>query len=186
MDKITAKMVHSRDTIIRLSMTQYNCFEFKSKMVRFLLAMVLIIYGLYADPSMITPMIALFFGCILIANLSLRPRLRAAKVIEQLHGQFPVSDYVFHRTSFTDGSNGKAIPYSSLIRLVEDQEYIYLYISQESAYMVEKSGISCGAEALKDFLAEKTGLPWTRPASLLTFRFPSVFKRDEPFEGPRL
>lgn len=186
MEKITAKMAHSKDTIIRLSLTQYNCFEFKSKMVRFLLAMVLIIYGLYADPGMLTPMIALFFGCILIANLSLRPRLRASKVIEQLHGQFPRSDYVFDRTSFTDGSNGKAISYSSLIRLVEDREYLYLYISQESAYMVEKASVSHGASVLKDFLVEKTGLSWTRPTSLLSFRFPSVLKRDEPFEGPRL
>ena len=75
-----------------------------------------------------------------------------------------------------------------MVRLVEDKEYLYLYISRESAYMVDRSTVEPGDSGkLKEFLAGKTGLDWTKPFSLLTFRFPSVFgRRDRGFTGYRL
>ena len=84
MEKFTAAMVHDKDTITKLSVTQYNCFEFKSKLVRIVIAIALIVYGLYANQSMYTPRICLILGCILIANVNLRPRVRANKIIEQI------------------------------------------------------------------------------------------------------
>lgn len=187
MEKFTAAMVHDKDTITKLSVTQYNCFEFKSKLVRIVIAIALIIYGLYANQSMYTPMICLILGCILIANVNLRPRVRANKIIEQIGGRFPRSKYSFTDTGFSDGGEGKALPYSQLIKLVEDRRYIYLYVSSQSAYMVDKASIKGGTvDEFKAYLAGKTKLKWTRPVSLLTFGIKDIIKRDDSFQGPRL
>lgn len=187
MVKFTASMVHNKDTIIKLSVTQYNCFEFKSKLIRIVIAIALIVYGLYADQSMYTPMICLILGCILIANVNLRPRVRASKLIEQIGGHFPRSSYSFTDTGFSDGGKEKALPYSQLIKLVEDHRYIYLYVSSQSAYMVDKDTIKGGTvDDFKAYLAGKTKLKWTRPVSLLTFGIKDIIKRDDSFQGPRL
>lgn len=187
MEKFTAKMEHNKDTITLLSVTQYNCFQFKSKLIRVVIAIILIAYGLYADQSMVTPMICLILGCLMIANVNLRPRVRAGNIIEQLNGQFPHSDYRFTSTGFADGKDGQEIPYRKLIRLVEDKSYFYLYVSEESAYMVDKATVSGGSiESFKDFLCAKTALSWTRPTSLLNFSLRTLIRRDDEYQGPRL
>ena len=188
MEKFTAKMEHNKDTITLLSVTQYNCFQFKSKLIRVALSIILIAYGLYADQSMITPIICLILGCLLIANVNLRPRVRASKIIEQMQGHFPRSDYRFTTTGFTDGKGGQEVSYGKLIRLVEDRSYFYLYVSEESAYMVDKSTVSGGSvENFKDYLCAKTSLKWTRPTSLLNFSLRTLIKRrDDEYQGPRL
>ena len=187
MKKFTAAMVHNKDTITKLSVTQYNCFEFKSKLIRIVIALALIVYGLYANQSMYTPMICLILGCILIANVNLRPRVRANKIIEQIGGRFPRSSYSFTDTGFSDGGDGKELPYSQLIKLVEDRQYIYLYVSSQSAYMLEKASIKGGSvDEFKAYLSEKTKLKWTRPVSLLTFGIKDIISKDDNFHGPRL
>ena len=174
MEKFTAAMVHDKDTITKLSVTQYNCFEFKSKLVRIVIAIALIVYGLYANQSMYTPMICLILGCILIANVNLRPRVRANKIIEQIGGRFPRSSYSFTDTGFSDGGEGKALPYSQLIKLVEDRRYIYLYVSSQSAYMVDKASIKGGTVAgvaahLRHKGYHKTGRQFSGAAARLSF-----------------
>ena len=187
MEKFTAAMVHDKDTITKLSVTQYNCFEFKSKLERIVIANAIIVYGLFSNQSMYTPMICLVLGCILIANVNLRPRVRANKIIEQIGGRFPRSSYSFTDTGFSDGGEGKMLPYLQLIKLVEDRRYIYLYVSSQSAYMVDKASIKGGTvDEFKTYLAGKTKLKWTRPVSLLTFGIKDIIKRDDSFQGPRL
>ena len=74
-----------------------------------------------------------------------------------------------------------------LIKLVEDRRYIYLYVSSQSAYMVDKASIKGGTvDEFKTYLADKTKLKWTRPVSLLTFGIKDIIKRDDSFQGPRL
>lgn len=189
MVKFTAKMVHDESTIVKLSMTQYNTFEYGKKLVRIVIALALIVYGLYADSSMLTPIICLLLGCFLMANVSLRPRVRGKKIAEQLHGNYPRSEYSFTEKSFTFSDKGEEVPYGKLMRLVEDREYMYLYISRESAYMVTKSTVSgTGPEALKKYLSDKTGLKWTKPFSLLTFRFKPFWsgRSKDEYTGERL
>ncbi len=187
MEKFTARMAHNKDTIMRLSVTQYNCFQFKGKIIRVVIAVALIAYGLYADQTMITPIVCLILGCLLIANVNLRARVRANKVIEHLKGNYPKSAYSFTAKGFSDEKDGKIIPYDQIIKLVEDREYFYLYISEESAYMVDKSTVSGGSvDEFKDYLSRRTDEKWVHPNSLLTFSIKSLRSGRDDYEGPRL
>ena len=99
-----------------------------------------------------------------------------------------VNDGVFGVDSFTFNAEAEAVPYKKIIRLIEDREYLYLYVSKQSAYMVDKRTVSGGSlEDLKTFLAIETLQKWSRPANILNFRFRDLFPntRDE-YKGPRL
>lgn len=172
----TAKMKHDEATIIRLVETQANTFQFGKKLFHIALAMGLILIGLYVKGNYIMPMVCLLAGCMLITGLNVPSRVQAKKLCEQMGGQFPHSDYTFEKTGFRDGEKSSLTPYQKLIALVEDREYLYLYISKFSAYMVDKSTVSNqDVDGLKTFLAQKTGLDWRRPNTLMNFRFRSLF-----------
>ena len=176
----TAAMKHDQSTIYRLVETQYNTFQYGKKLIRIVLALVLILIGLYVNRSYITPWICLLVGCILISGLNVRTRATARKICEQMQGQYPSSAYEFREEGFADSKEGESIPYSKLVRLVEDKAYLYLYISQQSAYMVDKATVSGdGVQGLQAMLSEKTGLKWTKPNTLLTFRFRGLLHRKQ-------
>lgn len=183
-----AKMRHNTTTITKLIQTQYDTFQFKNKLAQVLVGFGLVLFGLFAPKEWFMPWIALFVGCVMLANLNLVPKRQAKQVLAQMGKNFPKSDYTFSDAGFTFYDKGDSIPYKSLIRLVEDDRYCYLYISQMSAYMVDKRTITGGTvEAWKNFLSSKADLSWTRPASLLTFRFKDLFPpKEREYTGPQL
>lgn len=188
MAKYRAKMEHNKQTIYKLVQTQYDTFQFHKKLIHAALAMGMILFGLYADSTMITPLIALFVGCVMLANLNAYPRMQAKQVLEMMGEEYPKSDYHFEADHFTFNEEAEAVAYSKLIRLVEDREYLYLYVSKQSAYMVDKKTISRGKDMeLRDFLAIQTGLKWTRSANLLSFRIKDLTAgSSDNYKGPRL
>lgn len=171
-----AKMKHNASTITQLMITRYNTFQYGKKMIRFVIALVLIGYGLYGDKTLFMPMVCLFIGCVMVANLNQAPKSLAKALIRQMGGQFPESSYEFEKSAFRFHAEAEPVPYGKLIRLVEDRQYLYLYVSEDSGYMVDKASISGGTPAeLKEFLSAGSGQKWTRPNSLLTFRLTSLF-----------
>lgn len=173
-----AEMKHDASTITKLMITRYNTFQYGKKMIRFVIAIALILYGLYADPTMFTPMVALIIGCLMIANLNIGPRMLAKQLIKQMGGAFPHSRYVFNASEFRFHEEADPVPYRRLIRLIEERQYFYLYVSEDSGYMVDKATITGGdVQGFKQLLAEKTGLKWQRPNSLLTFNLRSLFPK---------
>lgn len=192
MNTYTAKMKHSADTIERLVVMQYNTFQTRNKFLRVFLAMAMLVYGVYmSGRQMITPYLCLFLGCILLAGLNVRPKSNAKKLIAQMGGRFPSSDYSFSDNSFTDGAGASPVPYSSLIKLIDDRAYLYLYISQQSAYMIDRSTFKGpeGLDGFKDFLAKKTGLKWSRGTSFWTFSIKDLRSsggNHSGDDGPRL
>lgn len=183
-----AKMKHNATTITKLVQTQYDTFQFKNKLVQVLVGFGLILFGLFAPKEWFMPWIALFVGCVMLANLNLVPKRQSKQILSQMGKNFPKSDYTFSDDGFTFYDKGDRISYKSLIRLVEDGQYAYLYVSQMSAYMVDKRTITGGTvEQWKAFLADRSDLSWSRPASLLTFRFKDLFpKKEREYTGPRL
>lgn len=187
MPTFRAKMKHSASTIQKLIQTQYDVFQFKKKLVHMIISLALILFGLYADQTMYMPIICLFIGCVMLANLNMQPRSQAKEVIKQMGGKFPKSDYTFTDEGFKFYDKGDIIPYGTLVRLVEDRQYMYLYVTEQSAYMVDKGTVTGGTvDDLKDWLKIKTDLSWTRPASLLSFKLKDLFPGRQDSKGPRL
>ena len=182
-----AKMKHSESTIKKLIQTGYDTFQFKRKLINAAIAFGLILFGLYADQSMFMPWIALFVGCVMIANLNVIPKSQAREVLKQMGGKFPKSDYSFYEKEFKFYDKGDPISYRKLIRLIEDKQYMYLYISEQSAYMVDKGTVTGGSvEDFKTYLEIETGLKWSRPASVFSFKLTDLFPKQDNYKGPRL
>ena len=109
MAKYRAKMEHNRQTIYKLVQTQYDTFQFHKKLIHAALALGMILYGLYADSTMITPLIALFVGCVMLANLNAYPRMQAKQVLEMMGEEYPKSDYHFEEDHFTFNEEAEAV-----------------------------------------------------------------------------
>lgn len=189
----TARMRHNAGTIEKLVLMQYNTFQLGKKAIRIVIAGALMAYGVFTYSSgMITSYFCLFLGCVMIAGLNVRPKLNAKNIIKQINGRYPSSDYFFSARGFRDGENCREIPYSSLIKTVDDRSYLYLYVSSESAYMVNSSTVTGegGIEGLRSLIVEKSGQKWVRPNSFWRFNIESIRElagnRDAPFRGERL
>ena len=80
------------------------------------------------------------------------------------------------RKGFKDGEERPVIPYDRLFRLVKDEQYLYLFTGKATGYMLERSSVrgEDTSEGLIRFLSGRSGLSWTRPFSLLTFRLRDV------------
>lgn len=169
-------MEHSSDTVKRFTALQYNTFEPLGKIVKIILALALIIIGSLSGSS--TALIfLLFLGCVLITNLNAKAQSIADQVERALNGKFPKLEYSFTETGFIDGNGRPEIPYTELFRLIEDDEYFYLFVSKSSGYMIEASSVTGedSTEGLKRLIAEKSGLEWTRPVTLVTLRLKDLF-----------
>lgn len=98
-------------------------------------------------------------------QLEADPSFRANKIVRQCGGAFPTTVYSFGtkgiKTSNDDSS--AMVPYTEIIRLVEDDEYVFLFINKEGAYMLRKPNNS---SAFQKYLTEKTGLEWIKPRNV--------------------
>ena len=100
------------------------------------------------------------------------------KVLEQIHGNYPNSEYYFEEDGFRYYNTSEIIPYKGIYRLVEDKQYLYIYTSSQSAYMVNKLTVSDGrTNNLKKYLSEKTNQVWTSPFSIWTFGFLTILQK---------
>ena len=177
MPNITASMRHTRKTITRLSRTQCNTFSFGNKLLQFFCGVIMIFIGVQSG-STLTSSLCLFVGCWLCVNTDVRAKLRASRICDSLHDQYPSTQYTFKENEFLlDEDTQRPLPYNLLIRLIEDNQYLYLYISKTSAYMIEKSTVHPDVDTLKKLLTHSTGLRWCRPTSLLTFSLRTLWAR---------
>lgn len=167
MNEYRASMKHSSETLKRFTTLQYDTFEPGRKLLLFVLAVVLIIIG---SVSGSTPVLVfcLFAGCVLLTNLNAKATSVADQVEKAMNGKFPEIHYAFGETGFTDGPDRPTVSYDRLIRLSADAEYLYLFVSKASGYMIDArtvDGVN-GSEGLKQFIAERSHLAWKRPITL--------------------
>ena len=178
MAEASASMQHTEATIRLLSRTQYRIFCFGRRAVQALCGLILILLSLRGQGSIMT-VLCLFAGCWLCMNTDVPAKVRAGKVIDSMQGRFPLTRYTFYGEAFTliAGDKQERIAYTSLIRLVEDDAYLYLYISKLSAYMVDKATASPDVQTIRRLVGDGSGLRWTRPTSLVNFSLRTLLAR---------
>ena len=176
MNLYTARVKHSPDTVRRFTVIQYDTFEPFGKVIRFALAVALIIAGAFSGSSAALVFL-LFLGCVLLTNLNSKALSVADQVEKAMHGSFPELHYSFSEDRFTDGPERPEVLYSALIRLIEDNDYLYLFASKSSGYMIETASVTGdgGAEGLKRLISEKSGCEWKRPLTLATLKLKDLF-----------
>ena len=187
MTNITAKMAHSKESVELMCITQYNTFEFGKKIALLVISAALIVFGVVARVSTSISLVCIMIGCFMLTGRNTVAKSRADAVIKQLGGQLPVFNYSFGPTKFSFNPDTEPVSYTSFSRLAEDSDYLYMFLQNRAAFMVQKNTVSGGSvNDLKELISRKSGLSWKQPVTLLNFGLRSFSNRDDRFQGPRL
>ena len=195
--KYSAEITFSEETVKRLCLTQYNTFQWKKKFSRFIVAVLFIIAGIILSGNRAISLCMIAVGCFLITSSTLAPNQLARQVLKDFNGKFPIVHYYFGPEGICLNKEGRdPFEYSEIIRLIEDKEFLYLYVGEMSAHMIDSSTIKGKDEkdGLKKYISAKTGLEWNPPLTVLNISLSNILKyRDydkkhsrEPFTGERL
>lgn len=165
-----AKIDHTEKTILTLFRVEYHVYEQKRMVLRFLAGIALIFIGVFAPLPTWARAILLLIGAWLIASLDFPSQLRADRTLETRKGMLPRMNYEFYEDELrVSGEGSMRVPYHKLSRLVEDREYLYLFLSRDSVCMLASDSLHPKKpDAFKEFLAEKTGLIWRRDKAMLS------------------
>lgn len=148
-----------------------NTFKYGLKVIYMGICLLLLILGAFIGWQNSTGIMLIAFGCFLIPSVNAMEKSQANRAIKQLNGQILHVSYTFYDDSFkcANAKEENIFPYSSLIRLVDGKGFFYLFPNAGQAYMIDKSALKPSQEnQFKEFLAQKTGLQWTIPLSLMT------------------
>ena len=189
----SARITHSEKTIKSMAQAQYDAFRPASYYVMLVVSLGFLAAGVFA-PSLSQGIKILFLviGSFTIVSLNAPARQLAEQVIKSLNGRYPKFEYRFGEASvqLTGSEPSAELRYGDVIRLHEDAQYLYLFIENKSAYMLDKKTVKPDMDTLKSFISGKTGLQWTRRRSMLNTSLKSLrydsenTRRSE--EGPRL
>ena len=153
-----------------MSKTMQNTFHFWQKVLLMAFSGIVVVTGFVIGPEKPEGLLVLAGGCIMMMNTDMGARARARHTLKVLRGYIPRMEYTFGENDFrgvTDREDN-TFEYQSIIRLVDDRKFLYLFQSKESAFMVDKATVEPkGCRELKEHIAQKVGLNWTYPGNLL-------------------
>lgn len=176
-------MQHTQASIQRMAQAAYDAFEGRQKLVRCLAALACLALGAVASLPLAVRVLLLAWGsyaCVSVNN-PVRSRVDSVlQVVAQNGGRYPCTLLRFEEDALYAGAKGggpaERVEYRALLRLMEDEEYFYLFVHRGAALMAPKAALgAAGPATLRQFLQQKTGLevvpllPWWR-RSLASWR----------------
>lgn len=138
----SASIRFNEELIHTFTTTQYNVFRKKKKFITGGTAFFLIVLGMMLGANTWTGALPLLLGCVIITNLLAAPKHIANSLITKFNHGMPTISYLFYLEQMTVSSSQVPIYYDALIRMVEDDQHLYLFTAPESGYMVPKSTIT--------------------------------------------
>ena len=176
--KFVGSIQHTEDTIQRLFRTEYYTYEKLRFLLRLAAGAVMAAAGALGAFSLPVKGVLMLIGCWLIVSKDLPADVRADRTVDARKGCLPRNTCTFYdKRMDLDGAGHMRIKYSQFQRLVEDDEYLYLFLNRNSVCMVEKAGVQNGsAQQLMEFVEKRTGLSWTRNKSLLLMNFSDLLQ----------
>lgn len=165
--RFTGKMQYSEESVHRLALMQYRTFQAGKRLGLFAAAVLLLLAGFSLGLASVAGLLCFFVGCVLITGFDAPPRRTARALLTQLDGKYPLLRYEFTDEGFSSTEEEGRRGYGSVLRLIDDGSYFYIYVDEAKAYMVDRSTPEPSAEGLRSFLEEKTGRSWERPTTIL-------------------
>lgn len=158
-----ARISYNRNTVMRLSKTIYNVYGGKTKTAIAAGGLMLAVCGFFSGINTPAGISLVATACLLLSQIQYPAVYRARQVVEAFHGNLPEISYHFRKADFAMyiGESEKIYPYSTLINLVEDSEYLYLFPDHSTAFTLDKNNFQKGtADDFMQFLSNQTSLGW--------------------------
>ena len=166
--KYSASIKHDAHTIELLYKTQYYAYDKLRIIARFIIGFALIAAALFMSLPIWARGILLLTGTWLMSSSDFPAQVRADKVIQSRHNNFPEMHYEFHEGYFTvSGEGSMNISYDKVSRLIYDSEYLYIFMSRDSVCMIDSRTLT-DKDAFMKFIETATGHEWRKEKSLLS------------------
>lgn len=157
-----AKITHSGKTVEQLYKMQYYVYEKPRMLLRLLIGFGLVAVAVAAGFPTWAKALLLLVGAWLLVSRDFPAAVRADRALMERKAVLPNMNYSFgSETLRLTGEGSMDIPYKKITRLVEDKQYLYLFLSRNSVCMMEKDSVKpADIMAFAQFMEEKTGLKW--------------------------
>lgn len=191
MQTFSIHMTHTEATIRRLSKVQYNTFHRTAKAFWYTVFFCCILFGTGQLVELDTaPQILLIaIGGVGITNVGASARAKAdrlLRIIQANGNQFPESEMTISPKGITvlekGGDTPTTVKKSDVYRLVDDPQYVYIFITREAAYMLPKDQISdykAFGETLKQATDRSIQPPFQLQAAVLGWLLGRFEKRKQ-------
>lgn len=165
-----ARIQHTEKTVERLYKTQYYVYEKPRMLLRMLIGFGLVVAAaLMSLPTWVKALL-LLIGAWLLVSRDFPAAVRADRALSERKATLPGMEYTFGPDKVhLKGEGSMDIPYKKFTHLIEDNEYLYLFVSRNSVCMMERASLK--PPQIMDFarfMEEKTGLKWRREKSFLS------------------
>lgn len=168
--KFIGSIQHTEATLQRLFKTEYRTYHQPRILIQLAVGFVMAALALTVEMDRILQAFLLLIGCLLMIGRDFPASVRADKAVDDRRGKLPENVCSFFGSSLElSGEGSMRLKYDRFQRLVEDNEYLYLFLGSRSVCMIDKTTIKGGSsEELKAFVAERTGLIWRQNRSFFT------------------
>lgn len=159
-----AKTHNNEQAMTAFCKVQFSAFQTKKQLIIILISLAMIIVGVSDIVGLAASAFLVPVGCFALMYLSYIPKSDAEKLIKAYDGKFPTSIYSFTDKGFdiVSGKDKNHLGYESIIRLIEDDNYLFFFASPQVAYLVDKSSIQPNSlKHFKDYTQKRVGVEWT-------------------------
>jgi hypothetical protein len=176
-----AKITHTEKTVEQLYKMQYYVYEKPRMILRALIGFGLVVAAVAAAIPTWGKALLLLVGAWLLVSRDFPAAVRADRALSERRAKLPNMEYAFgEKAVHLSGEGSMDIPYQKFTRLVEDRQYLYLFVSRSSVCMMPKDSLRPDdLMAFAKFMEEKTGLKWRAEKSFLSM---SIYDLRQAFK----
>lgn len=147
-----AKVIFNDETIRRMFRTEFYTYEGMQRLVWLAVAFALVMLALFVPIPTVVKVLCLLVGCAMFAMPDFLSRVAAEGVIMQRGGaESTVSCRI--NAGGVDVENGAHIPFDKIDRLVEDDQYFYLFQSRQMAVMIPNGTLGSESDMISQIQA---------------------------------
>ena len=160
---------HTEASIRRLSTVQYNTFFKRAKFGYYGLCFMLVFAGVYFGGM--AGLACLLIACFMVTGANLPAKRNADKVIKSMKGNYPETEYDFFSRELRFGSPGEKyddmgiVDYTRFEAFVEDDEYLFLFVTKYGAYVIPKNLLGERVDDVKELVEKASGKAFERASS---------------------
>ena len=176
----TAQIEYNETTIREMDKTLQNAFKFHKKVILMVVCLCFLIVGVNLTASSNLGLILVIGGCLIApyASFYTTPSQSAISSIDALKGNSFIMRYELSEDKLTCFVNEKKTveyPYTSFIRIIETEKYLYLCTSVQQACMIDLATVKPNArDKFIAYVEGRIGLQRTKPFSWFTYNFKTL------------
>ena len=180
-----AKITHTEKTVEQLYKMQYYVYEKPRMILRALIGFGLVAAAVLSSLPTWGKALLLLIGAWLLVSRDFPAAVRADKALSERKAKLPDMNYGFGPDKVhLSGEGSMDIAYRKFTRLVEDRQYLYLFVNRNSVCMLEKGSVKpAELMAFAKLLEEKTGLRWRAEKSFLSMSIYDIRRAFQDMRG---